>query len=204
MPHQKYGQLVELARMDKMEIWLGVASHPQATPELLEQLARVSNWRVCAAVAAHKHTPAHVLHKLAQNQEPAIWFALASNPHTPLDLLEHAIAQSDLDLWLRILHHPAMLQARLRPFLALLVDEVQHLIATNTLPNWLRRAVFQYHRAFPVQLLALFADSPHWEDRYLAARHPRISDDVLNRLANDGIVYVRAQANEALKQRRRA
>ena len=78
---------------------------------------------------------------------------------------------------------------------------IQRLITTNSLPDWLRRVVFQYHAALPVALIEPFAASPYWEERYLAARYPRLPEALLNELAHDGIGYVRTVAGEALQHR---
>lgn len=193
--------LEQLWQTGEMEIWSGLVRHPRLSPDMLTRMARQGDLRVRAAVVAHKHTPLDVLYELAREDRSEIWSGLAANPHTPLDLLELALTASDADLWLRLFNHPAMVRSRRGPLLALLVARVQHCIATNCLPEWMRRVVLQYYTALPAILLEPFARSPYWEERYLAARHPRLSAELLDSLAHDGICYVRTAAQDALTVR---
>jgi pentose-5-phosphate-3-epimerase len=187
--------LARLQQTEEMEVWQGIARHPKTEPEVLERLARLGDQRVQIAVAAHPRTPLSVLDLLSQIDKREIWLALAGNLHTPLDILERAIRLDDFELWFRVFNHPVMVQRR--PFLKLLTDEIRSLVATNSIPDWLRRAVLQYYTALPAQLLEPFAESPYWEERYLVARHPHTEAALLDKLAQDGIVFVRAAANDA-------
>ncbi len=202
-PRTPAALLPQLEAAGEMEVWQGIARHPRAEPEQLERLARYGDWRVRAAIATNKQTPVYVLDMLAQEEERAIWLALVANPHTPLDILERAPQRDDLDLWFRMRSHPQLVQQQHYPFVRLLASKLQPLITANTLPNWVRRVVFQWSSALPAPLLEPFADSPYWEDRYLLARHFHSEQSLLNKLAQDGIVYVRAAANEALERRQR-
>lgn len=200
-PHVSAYLLAQLWQMGEKEIWRGLARNPRLTPELLTQLARQDDTDLQALVAAHKRTPQEILRELARENRSEIWYALAANPQTPLDVLEQALAMRDTELWLRLFNHPAIVRARHHPFLTLLSSKLQPLIAANSLPDWLRRVVFQYYNALPITLLELFASSPYWEERYLAARHPRVSEARLNELAHDGICYVRTAARDILANR---
>jgi hypothetical protein len=88
--------------------------------------------------------------------------------------------------------------------LALLIRKLQPQIARGDLPNWLQRAVFQHYTSLPAMLPEAFADSPYWEERYLAATHPSISIPVLETLSQDGIYYVRAAAQHRRERRQHA
>lgn len=193
--------LAQLWQMGEREIWRGLARNPRLTPELLTQLAEQDDMSLKVLVATHKQTPLEVLRDLAREDRCDIWHALAANPQTPLDVLEQALASADTELWLRLYNHPTMMRAQRRPFFTLLVSKLQPLIAANDLPDWLRRVMFQYYHTLPAALLEPFASSPHWAERYLAARHPRVSDMLLNELACDGICYVRTAAQDALASR---
>jgi len=190
--------LTQLWQTGEHAIWHGLARNPRLTPELLTQLAQQNDTSLQVSVAAHKHTPGEVLRELARKSTPEIWYALAANPQTPLDVLEQALAIRNTELWLRLANHPAMMRAHRHPLLTLLIGKLQQHIATNSLPDWGRRVTFQYHHALPAALLEAFAVSPYWEDRYLATRHPRITEARLNELAHDGICYVRTAAQDAL------
>lgn len=193
--------LEQLVQTREMEVWCGVARHPQASEKLLHWLAQHGNLQVRATVAAHKRAPVAVLQYLAQQEEQAIWLSLTTNPATPLDILERAVQKNDLQLWLRLLNHPQMMRQQRRPLMMALVQRVQELLTKDTLPNWLRHAVFQYYRVLPTLLLETFAASPYWEDRYLITHHPRIELSLLHTLARDQVVYVRAAASEILERR---
>lgn len=201
-PRAPLSLLEQLWQTGEMEVRRGLARNPRLSLDLLAQLARQGDARVRAAVAAHKRTPPEVLRELAREDRREIWLALASNPHAPLDLLESALATSNVELWLRLFNHPAMQRNQRRPFFALLAGKLQQCIATDKLPDWLRRVVFQYYTALPAAFLKPLAASPFWEERYLAARHPRAPEALLNELAHDGICYVRTAAQDALAGQR--
>lgn len=186
------------------EIWEGLARHPKAAPELLTQLAHQGNMRTRAAVASHTRAPAEILAALAQENTREIWYALTSNPHSPLAILEQAVNTSSVDLWYRLVNHPAIIRDKRRPLLKLLAAKLQPLIARNRVPDWLRRAFLQYYTALPLDILALFAASPYWQERYLVARHSRMPEALLKMLAQDGICHVQVAAREALEQRQHA
>lgn len=192
--------LEQLAEPENMEVWLGVARHPRATPALLERMALRGDLRVQATVAAHKRTPERVLYTLAQKKERTILHALFANPHCPSEILEQAIQENDFEVWLRLINHPVMVRQRHLPFLKLLL-QLQSNETSEQLPNWLRKVVLQYYTALPAPLLEPFATSPYWEERYLVARHPHTEKTLLEKLAQDGIIYVRAAANEMLERR---
>ncbi|HTK06437.1 MAG TPA: hypothetical protein VL485_04650 [Ktedonobacteraceae bacterium] len=194
--------LETLWRTGNAEVWQGVARHPQTAPELLTQLAQQGDARVRAAVAAHRQTPLEVLYALEQENVREIWQGLAMNPNAPLDILERALATPYTDLWYRLFNHPTMLRNQRRPYLTLLASKLQQLMVANSFPNWLRKVVFQYYTSFPATIMEPFASSPHWEERYLAARHPQIAESLLDTLAHDGICYVQAGAQDALQQRK--
>jgi hypothetical protein len=193
--------LEKLWQQGGFEVGQGLARHPKASAELLTQLASQGDRQIQIAVAAHPQAPVELLAALAQKQDREIWNALAGNPHTPLVVLEQAVNRSEVDLWFRLINHPTLLHEKRRPFFALLAGKIQPLIARNQLPNWLRRVFLQYYTALPIEIVALFAVSPYWEERYLVARRPYLPESLLETLAQDGICYVRAAAREALKAR---
>jgi hypothetical protein len=193
--------LEALWQTEDMEVWQGIARHPQTTPEMLAQLAQQGNVRVRAAVAAHKHTPAEVLFTLAKENVREIWYGLTANPHTPLAILEQVLATPYTELWYRLVNHPTIVREQRRPLLTLLTRKIQPLVTTSSLPDWLRKVVFQYYTSLPATMIELFANSPYWEERYLAARHPHMTEPVLDALAHDGICYVRAAAQDMLQHR---
>jgi hypothetical protein len=191
----------QLRQAGETSVWRSLARNPRLSSEMLTQLAQRGDRSVHVAVAAHKRTPPDVLRELAQEGERDIWYALASNPHTPLDVLENALRPTDREFWLRIFNHPTMVRDNRRSFFVLLNGKLQQLIASSNLPDWARRVVFQYYAALPATIIEPFAISAYWEERYLVARHPHTSEDLLNKLAQDGIVSVRMAARDALPGR---
>ncbi len=186
------------------EVWRGLARHPRISPEMLATLARRDDLSTWIAVAAHMRTPVEILTELASKDVRAIWDALANNPCTPLSVLEPVLATPSIDLFYRLVNHPAMRQAKHRPLHRLLATQIQSLIAINCLPGWLRRTFLQYRNALPVEIIAPFAASPHWQERYVLARRPHLPEDLLQKLAQDGICHVQAAARKALAQRQHA
>jgi len=193
--------LEKLRQSEDAEVWRGLARHPKASVELLTQLGRSDDRQTQVAVAAHPQTPGVLLAELARQQDREIWYALASNPNTPLEILAQAVNLSEVDLWFRLINHPTLLHEKRRPFFTLLAGKLQLLIARNQLPDWLRRVFLQYYTALPLEIVALFAASPYWEERYLVARRPYLPESLLEALARDGICTVRAAAREALAAR---
>lgn len=193
--------LTMLLQTAEPEVLTGLARHPKLPPTVLAQLARVDDPRIRVAVAAHTRTPAETLAELARDDTHAIWCALASNPATPLSVLEQAFHMLSPDILVRLLHHPAILQAKRAPLLKVLAAKIQPLLATNRLPDWLRRVFLQYYTALPLEIAALFATSPYWQERYLLARRPHLPEPILQALAQDGICHVRDAAHAALEQR---
>ena len=200
-PRTPVALLSILLEAQEPEIWRGLARHPKTPPDMLTQLAQRDDQRTRIAVAAHTRTPVEILAELAQKNTHAIWCALASNPQTPLHVLEPALRTYSLDLLHRLINHPAMRREKHRPLLKLLATQIQSLIATNRLPDWLRRVFLQYTAALPVEITTLFATSPYWQERYLLACRPHLPTTVLQTLAQDGIYYVQAAARKALEQR---
>lgn len=207
-PRTPVSLLTPLLRAEEPEVWLGLARHPRLAPELLAQLALQGDQRTRVAVAAHARTPIETLETLAREyplgeKTHELWCALAGNPRTPLAVLEQAIHTSSLELLHRLLHHPAMLRAGQRPFLILLAEQIQTLIARDRLPAWLRRAFLQYAAGLPVEIVAPFASSPYWQERYVLARRPHLPESILAALAGDGIRHVSMAARTMLEQRQK-
>jgi hypothetical protein len=203
-PRVPLSLLTALLRAEEPEVWAGLARHPKLPPELLAQLARQGDTCTRLAVAAHSRTPVETLEQLAQENTYAIWCALTSNPNTPLSVLEMALPTSSAELLCRLIQHPAMKRAKHQPLLKPLAAWLQELIAGNRLPNWLRRAFLQYASALPLEILACFAASPYWQERYLVARRPHVPEELLTTLANDGICHVQTAARQALARRQKA
>lgn len=183
---------------------LALARNPHAPPALLATLAEYRSGKfnaltdLYAAVAAHKRTPVEALRNLAVRPSLAIQRSLAVNPHTPLDVLKQLLAVEDNELRIRIAHHPAVQRDQRRIVIDLLLEKVsQDRKNPSILPAW---SFFQQgelpETRFP-QLLA----SAFWRDRYLVARHPKASQEILSALAHDGNRFVRAAARTALIKR---
>ncbi len=203
-PRLPLSLLTPLLRAEEPEVRAGLARHPQLPPALLAQLARQGDLRTRLAVAAHSRTPVETLRHLAEENHPAIWRSLLNNPNTPLSVLELALPISASELLCRLVQHPAMRRARYQPLLKPLAARLAELIAGNRLPAWLRRAFVQYSRALPIEIVACFAASPYWQERYLVARRPHLPQALLNTLANDGICHVQSAARQALERRQSA
>src|SRR5262249_3330369 len=53
----------------------------------------------------------------------------------------------------------------------------------------------------PFSILELFVNSPFWEERYLLALHPSVTEALLEILSHDGHSYVQAIARKQLALR---
>jgi Leucine rich repeat variant len=183
-----------------LEVYQGLARNPKTPAEWLKMMVEQQDLSLQVALARHKRTPEAALYTLAIANQRPIWQALASNPCVPLELLELAVDTTplmlepgSLELWIRILNHPTRprQQALLKVFAACIQRFLER---PNGLPGWFRRVYWQYSSSFPVQIMQTMASSPHWEERYLVASHPRISSELRDRLAHDGNRYVQAAA----------
>ena len=184
---------------------IALARNPHATPAMLTTLAEYYAGKaeamveVRAAVAAHSRTPVDVLQKLMNHSKPAIRRSLAVNPHTPLDVLKQLLATDDAEVWVRIAHHPAVIGDQRRILIDVLLEKIRQDRTASTLPTWF----FFQHKELPENRLNEMLSSTFWRDRYLAARHPKTSPEVLAALARDGSRYVRMAARTALIHRAR-
>lgn len=201
-PRTPVSLLSTLLYSKEPEVQVGLARHPKIPPEFLTQLARQGDKRTHVAVAAHTRTPPETLADLASEDSHEIWRALTSNPNTPLNVLELALPTSSVELLHRLIQHPAMRHTKCQPLVKLLISRIQPLIAGECLPNWLRRAFLQYYTALPMDLVACFAASPHWQERYIVANRSHLPEAVLVILAQDDISHVQKTACKTLEQRR--
>ncbi len=201
----------EISRRDKFAgdenrpVNFALAHNPRATPSLLTSLAEYYSDKaersvsIRAAVAAHSRTPVDVLRNLMNHSKPEIRRSLAVNPHTPLDVLKQLLATDDAEVWVRIAHHQAVIGDQRRILIDLLLEKIRQDRTASTLPTWF----FFQHKELPENRLNEMLSSTFWRDRYLAARHPKTSSEVLATLARDGSRFVRMAARTALIHRAR-
>jgi hypothetical protein len=188
------------AQPSNKKLLTALARNPRATPALLRALAEHHSGKapalveLRAAVAAHKRTPVDMLENLARQTDPAIRRSLAANPHPPLHVLEQLLTTEDAELWSRIAHHPAVIGDHRRILIALLMTKVA---AWSGAPAWF----FAQQTELPVSRLDQLLKAASWRDRYLVARHPKASQEMLMALARDGNRFVRAAARTTLIKR---
>lgn len=105
-PETPVEQLAILAQSGDPEVRAGVATHPNATPEMLDRLAHDEHWVVLAALAARPSAPISALEHIAgrvaeipadaptsqQRMMQAVQIALQNNPtaHAAAQAAEHA------------------------------------------------------------------------------------------------------------------
>src|SRR5262249_2256639 len=142
---------------------------------------------VRAVVAAHSHTPVDVLRKLASHSASATRRSLAVNPHTPLDVLKQLMATDDTEVWVRVAHHPAVIGDQRRIVIDVLLEKISQGRSTSSPPAWF----FFQQKDLPENQFTEMLTSNFWRDRYLVARHPKASPEVLTALSRDGSRYVR-------------
>jgi hypothetical protein len=180
-----------------------LARNPRATPALLTRLAEYHSGKakalveLRAAVAAHKHTPVEILRKLAGHTDLAIRRSLAVNPHTPLDVLQQLLATDDAELLIRIAHHSAVIGSQRRILVDLLMQKISQSPVWSGAPAWF---IYQ-HTELPQVHLSGMLNATSWRDRYVVARHPKATQEMLTALARDGNRFVRAAARTALIKR---
>jgi hypothetical protein len=185
------------------KLLVALARNPRATPAMLATLAEHRSGKaqtlieLLAAVAAHKRTPVDVLRKLASHPGVVIRRSLASNPHTPLDVLQQLLTTHEAELWIRIAHHPAVIADHRRIIIDLLMKRLSQGQAAAGAPAWF----MEQQTGLAEARLSTLVDAVSWRDRYLVARHPKASQEMLAALSRDGNRFVRAAARTALIQR---
>lgn len=80
--------LDKLSDKGSIDVVKRVAENNQAAPETLEKLAAHDEAEVRAAVTENANTPAELLSALSQDENPDVRFELAANANTPVPILE--------------------------------------------------------------------------------------------------------------------
>jgi hypothetical protein len=83
-----------------------LASHPEATPEVLEKLGKCASTEVSERVAENANTPATTLDKLANHDSTDVRIAVADNSGTPTDTLENLAKDENPDVRYRVAENP--------------------------------------------------------------------------------------------------
>ncbi len=183
-----------------------IARLPQASPELLTRLARIKNVSTSQAVAANVSTPISILYELFNSSHREKYYqALIANPNTPLEIFEQMLAVrlttrsygEAINLMNRLKDHPAVLRDRRRVILNYALNLLKRQVMTPLTIG--SRYLLLENPELPLPILEIFARSSMWEERYLVTQHPQSPKEVIEKLSHDGNRYVRAGAQESLK-----
>lgn len=164
----------------------GLANHPNAPPELLEQLAQHPHSLVRGAVASRwdPPAPAAALAQLAGDTDPGIRRSVAGNPGTPPEALAQLAGDQNHDVLVTLARNPNTPPEALAQ-LAQLAGDSNHGIRV-----W----VAMHHNAPPEALTALASD-PDATIRSNVAHNPNTPQAVLGMLASDPRESVRNAAS---------
>ncbi len=173
---------------------MAVALHPSATPRLLAGLANDGYWQVREAVAGNANTSAIVLTRLAGDSDRDVRRAVAAHANTPQSVLDSLVSDGSDIVRRQALIHPNLAGEGRRVTLAALVRRSTRSssVATRTAAassTYLPTSDLRHRRQW--QCL-------DWWVRYAVAVNERTPHDVLERLADDGHVAVRAAARAQL------
>jgi len=190
---------------------LAVIMHPQiATLEVaqatdlsasaLELLAsRPGNSKeLMTAIARHRNAGPELLRRMAAQPCMTVLPEVARNESAPADLLMDILGRKGVPRRIKDLAVVnAALPTPLKP------ETERHLMAAwlrdyRTCPFW---PVMLSHPACPEPWLARHARSHEWQNRLMVALNPNTPEDLLRRLAGDGIVSIRQTARQNLNGR---
>jgi hypothetical protein len=179
---------------------MAVARHPRTSAALLAALATDGDPAVREAVAGHPRLAPDLRRALERERDYTVRAHLALNPHTPYGTLKrlwtHACVTQGCDDQIRaIARHPALTAARRGQFYGQLF--AGHLRRLRESPSLVRLAAFA-SEGLPANAYEAGAASRYWLDRYVVAANPAAPSAIVQALAHDGIVYVRAVARANL------
>ncbi len=178
----RYGQLEKLdlnleaatvERLAQAGSWARklAARHPNAPLALILQCSTDDDWRVREAVAQNPHLPADTLERLSHDSDRDVRAAAAAHPNASIEQLERLTGDNDDRVRLAVAGHPKTPQA---------------------LITSLERAASNDANLTAADLEAIAACG-EW-GRQIAAAHPNVAPDALERLSHDEIWRVRQAA----------
>ncbi len=105
--------LVELAKKEDKEIYVGLISNPNTPEEVIKKIldtVDISKWEIKTLhqIAKQPQTPAITLEALAKISNRAIDLSLAVNVNTPMHILEKLVTTSNDDIRFAIAENPAI------------------------------------------------------------------------------------------------
>jgi Leucine rich repeat variant len=181
-----------------MQRRLAVARHPRATAKLLTALAKDDYWQVREAVAANPNAPVTVLTRLANDSDRDVRRAVAAHARTPRSVLDGLVVDGSDIVRKQAIMHPNLDSEGRQLMLAALARRSSRSSSEAT-----RTAA----AASPFLPIADLRQRRQWQSldwwvRYGVAVNQRTPRAVLERLADDGHVAVRAAARTQLMQGR--
>lgn len=186
-PKRKHGYHAE----QWSQVWAPLASHPNTPAEVLSALALYATRWVAKALLARPQLSPTLARTLAQHRDNGVRHFAIRHPESAASLTKATLTKvnhnaPEVRRWL--LQHPHCPPAILAEIAAArrASDEEKRLVAK--------------HPRTPPETLWMLRESKAANTRYLLARHPNASRDLLRVLAQDQSPRVRASANYALSQ----
>jgi hypothetical protein len=173
---------------------LAVAHHPLATARLLAGLAKDGYWQVREAVAGNASTSVVVLTRLAADSDRDVRRAVAAHANTPTSVLDSLVSDGSDIVRKQALIHPN------------LAGEGRRVVFTALARRSTRSSSVATRTAAAASPFLPVSDLRHrrqwqsldWWVRYGVAVNEQAPHDVLECLADDGHVAVRAAARAQL------
>jgi len=208
---RRAGELVNLVfqlalREHRTEVARALAWRRRTQGETLARLAQENDEQVYFALARHPHTPIRILWRLAQTDSERVRMALTRNPNTPFELLETLCDKLKLSQLRHLVTHANVTPEKRASLYALYFDT--ELTRLGLLPSayrnealnalmFLRLAAFASPALSPAHY-AEGAQSYDWRERCTVAFNPTTPRELLEELAHDGHIAVRANAQATL------
>jgi hypothetical protein len=153
-----------------------LASHPDATPEVLEKLGERANDEISERVAENANTPTTTLHKLASHDSSDVRIAVADNQATSVCSMAALAADGNPDVRYRVAENPDTPVAILE---ALAEDENPYVVARAE--DTLNAVQSVAERANDMMIKEHYADAEHLYkkliaglEEFLGAAHPEV------------------------------
>lgn len=210
--------LEKLAKDEDEWVRRSITENPKAPSQLLEELSKNVDFWIYHALVVNPNTPSSTLAYLASFNDQELNQKILVHPHTDLSLLLEILKQNESlcvrllakenipDIILvELLSHPSeeVLKFSVGRYLAQHPDLVSFVI--EKYPNYqtpsFSRLIILFHPETPNSFLRHAIASLYWIERYAVAQNPNTSGELLQILAQDMNLLVRAAAAENLEKK---
>ena len=145
------------------------------------------NYREKIHVFLNPNTNLEILEILAEDSDYEVRLNVAKHPEVPLNILEYLADDEDERVRYAVIENPRVNKEKFHDLMDDIYKNCDYSLGCLL-------ALLDPH--VPIEILEKHADSLLWNERYVIAIHPKTPQKIINQLAKDGNIYVRAAALE--------